>query len=86
LFKASPVFKSDILDLNQPSMSALPRTETPSVMSGLPRTETPGVNFLRPVFHFEREGAKEEVTKTCRKYLDYNERLVRKFLEAAASL
>jgi hypothetical protein len=44
--------------------------------------ERPSVSFVRPVFHFEREGVKEEVTATCRKYLDYLERLVRDFSQA----
>ena len=76
LFKGSPFFKSDILDLNRqyPVFG--------NHMSAPPAAETPSVSLVRPVFHFEREGAKEEVTKTCRKYLDYLERFVREFLEA----
>src|SRR5262245_40857580 len=38
-------------------------------MSAIPGTQRPSINFVTPVFHFDREGAKEEATETCRKYL-----------------
>ena len=50
--------------------------------SWLPGTEPPSVNLVRRIFHFERKGVKEGVTATCRRYLDYLEKLVREFEQA----
>ena len=43
---------------------------------------TEGTVLVTPVFHFNRGGAKEEVTETCRKYLNYLQRFVKAFEQA----
>jgi hypothetical protein len=70
-----PSFESGIMDVNRQHPYGV-------YASGIPASPPPSVSFVGPTFHFDREGAKEEVTATCRKYLDYLEKFVRDFLKA----
>jgi hypothetical protein len=71
-----PPFKSYILDVNRqhPAYGVY--------ASGMPASPPPSVSFVRPTFHFDREGAKEEAIETCKKYLDYLKKFLCEFLRA----
>jgi hypothetical protein len=75
LFKSSPIH-SKILDVNNPA------SDTNSAMP--PGTRAPRVSVTFPAFYFDREGVKEDVIETCKKYLDYLERLVQEFMRVHA--
>ena len=69
LLKSSTVH-SKIFDVsNRAYDSAMPPGSRPSRIS---------VTF--PAFYFDREGVKEDVIETCKKYLDYLDRLVQEFM------
>jgi hypothetical protein len=74
LFKSSQVH-SKIFDVNNPAYdTTMPPGNRPSRVS---------VTF--PALYFDREGVKEDVIETCKKYLDYLERLVQEFMRVHAN-
>jgi hypothetical protein len=73
LLKSSPIH-SYIFDVNNPAYD----TTMP------PGTRTSSVSVTIPAFYFDREGVKENVIETCKKYLDYLERLVQEFMRVHA--
>jgi hypothetical protein len=73
LLKSSPVH-SKIFDVNNPAYD----TTMP------PGTRPSRVSVTFPALYFDREGVKEDVIETCKKYLDYLERLVQEFMRVHA--